>query len=120
MQELHSKKYEAMVQEVKERIGANEEGYASIIEDVANHGADTGFSGFTYTADCVEFFDAHEEVIMNMLSDAAEEFGYKSVPAFVASFGRADMAESIDGYKNLLAWYALEEVCRQLVDEGSH
>ncbi len=111
-----TKAYEAMVQEVKERIGADEE--PGVIEEVANHGADAGWGGFTYTTDCVEFFDAHEEIIMEMVSDAAEDFGSPNVLSFVASFNRADMADSIDGYKNLLAWYALEEVCRQLVDDG--
>jgi hypothetical protein len=108
--------YEALVKDVKERIGADEE--PGVIEDVANHGGATGWGGFTYTSDCVEFYDAHEGVIMDMLSNAAEEFGYPNVPAFVASFARADMADSIDGYKNLLAWYALEKVCQQLADEA--
>ncbi len=108
--------YEAMVKDIKERLGADEE--PSVIEDVANHGADAGFGGFTYTADCVEFYDTHERVIMEMVADEAEDFGYPNVPAFVASFARADMADSLDGYKNLLAWYALEKVCRRLADEG--
>jgi hypothetical protein len=34
----------------------------------------------------------------------------------IASFRRADMASTHDGFANLLAWFALEEVGRWLAD----
>ncbi len=108
-------RYTDMVADIKERIGADDEEY-NPLEDVAQYGADTGWGGFIYTSDCVVFFDKHEDAIMDMARDDADEMGYDSVAAFVASFNRADMADTMDGYKNLLAWYALEAVARRETD----
>jgi hypothetical protein len=38
------------------------------------------------------------------------------VPAFVASFNRADMADDEVGFDCLIAWYALETAGRWLTD----
>lgn len=51
-----------------------------------------------------------------MIQDDADDFGYPTVAAFVASFNRADMADTDDGRACLLAWYALESVGRHLAD----
>ncbi len=110
--------YDRMVDEIKENIGAEEE--PGIIEDVANHGADAGFGGFTYTRECVEFYECHSEVIWEMLRSDADDLGYSNAMELVVTFARSDMADDEDGLKNLLAWYALEKVCRRLVDEGEH
>lgn len=107
--------YERMVEDIKERIGADEEpGY---IKEVAEHGADAGWGGFTYTSECVEFYQKHKDVIWEMLRDDADSMGYSNPMEMVASFNRSDMAQSEDGLKNLLAWYALEMVCRRLADQ---
>jgi hypothetical protein len=84
--------------------------------DVANHGADAGWSGFTYQTDCVEFFDRYEETIMEMLQEDAEAMDCPSVVEFVATFNRVEMGDTMDGYKNLLAWYVLETVCRRITE----
>lgn len=112
--------YTAMVEDMRERLGVDDDpDYPArdTFEDIANHGADTGWSGFTYTSECVEFFDAHEEAIMDLAREEAEAFDYSNVAEFVASFNRSDMADTMDGYKNLMAWYALETVARRIVDE---
>ena len=108
--------YDRMVADIKERLGVDADPEYNPFEDVASHGADTGWGGFTYTSECVEFFDEHEDTIMGMLQEAADDFGYSNVQELVASFNRADMADTMDGYKNLLAWYALEEVARRETD----
>jgi hypothetical protein len=38
--------------------------------------------------------------------------------ALVSSFRRADMAASLDGFANLLAWFALKEVGRWLAEQS--
>jgi hypothetical protein len=111
--------YTAMVEDIKNRLGVGDDpdyGEREILEDVNNHGADTGWSGFTYTSETVEFFDEHEEAIMELAQQDADDMGYANVAEFVASFNRADMADTMGGYKNLMAWYALETVARQIVD----
>lgn len=85
------------------------------IRDAGSYGADAGWSGFSYTSDCVEFFEANAEAIWDMLAEDAEGFGY-NVAGFVAGFQRADMLDSYDGFRNLLAWYALEKVGQWLND----
>lgn len=84
--------------------------------DIAKHGADAGFSGIIYTNECAELFDRYEDEIYSMVSDDAEEFGAKNVPEFIATFGRADMAETMAGFKNLLVWYAAERMANELVN----
>lgn len=79
------------------------------IVQAGEHGADTGWPGFTYTADCCEFFDAHAEDIWEQLDNMAENLGSKNVAELIAGFGRTDMAYCWDGFRNLLAWFALEE-----------
>lgn len=112
--------YTAMVEDMRERLGVGDDpdyGEQEIFADIANHGADTGWSGFTYTSEAVEFFDAHEDTIMELAQEDADSFGYANVAELVATFTRADMADTMDGYKNLMAWYALETVARRIVDD---
>lgn len=88
----------------------------SSIRDAGTYGADAGFAGFTYTADGAEFYRANSDMIDALLQDDADAFGYDNVSAFVASFGRADMADTDDGRACLLAWYALEKAGHWLND----
>ena len=88
----------------------------SSIRDAGQYGADTGFSGFTYTADGADFYRANDHLIDGMLQEAADDFGHKSVAELVASFVRSDMTDTRDGHDCLLAWYALEEAGRWLND----
>lgn len=79
----------------------------------ASQHADTGWSGLTYRKDCCEFFDANSKAIWDMVVDMAERVGGKPLE-LVARFGRSDMADTWDGLRNLLAWFALEEAGRWL------
>ena len=88
----------------------------SEIRQAGAHGADAGWSGFVYYGETVEFYEANEELVWSILEEDASEFGYPNVPAFVASFARADGADDLTGFKNLLAWYALETAGRWLED----
>ncbi len=63
---------------------------------------------FTYTVDCVRFYRTNERAIWQLLETTADDFGMKPLE-LVASFRRADMAATVDGFANLLAWFALEE-----------
>lgn len=88
------------------------------IRDAGRHGADAGWPGFTYTGDCVEFTRDNSELIYELLAEDADSMGYDSIPALVVTFSRADMADTRDGYDNLLAWYALERAGQYLADCG--
>ena len=105
------------------------------LPDVMTHGANTGWPGFTYTADCVSFFKRHKESILQMVNSMASDIG-ASPAVMVAGFQclkiKADDSEgmravyrALDGrvqgdetqVANALAWFALEEVARAMCDE---
>jgi len=86
------------------------------IRDAGTHGADAGFGGFTYTQDAADFYDANEALIYELLREDADSMGAENVDAMVAQFGRADMLDTPDGRKCLLAWYALETAGHWLND----
>ena len=80
------------------------------IVEASEHGADAGWAGFTYTRDCVDFYEANEADIWALANEQAEAGGYDNPAAMFATFGRKDMLSDPDTFKNLLAWFALEEV----------
>src|SRR5439155_1774445 len=86
----------------------------SDIRQAGEHGADAGWSGFTYTSDGADFAREHRALVWDLLSDEAEDFGAENVAAYVAGFTRADMTETEDGFSCLLAWWALETAGRYL------
>lgn len=92
------------------------ENLADYAEDIASHGADSGFPYMTYTVECAELFDKFDGEIWDMAVEDAESMGCKNVAEMIAGFGRADMMGSIDQFKNLMWWYACESLSRQFVD----
>lgn len=87
------------------------------IREAGEHGADAGWPGFTYTADAAGFYRENADIIDEMLADTADSMGV-TVAGLIATFARADMADTRDGRDNLLAWYALEEAGHYLADRG--
>jgi hypothetical protein len=104
-------------------------------QDIANHGAAGGFSGFIYYDDTVAFAKKHKTEIFELASQQAQEFGEdpltmianfnylkssKYTPGQItrAIYERARTDEHGDKTQilNALAWYALEEVARALAD----
>lgn len=86
-------------------------------ESICEHGADGGWSGFTMTQECVDFYEKHEDDIYDLLDEQADSLGCSSVDEMVSGFVRKDMLNTPDGRKNLLAWFALEEVARWFTDK---
>jgi hypothetical protein len=86
----------------------------SSIADAGRHGASGGFGGFCYYTETVAFYDKNEEAIWELLYQQAES--YNSILQFIADFDGAEHVGSGDQFKNLLAWFALEEVGRALED----
>lgn len=106
--------YDKLYKAIKEHCDLED---VSIV-DACNHGADCGFSGFTYNGDCIEFWDNNSALIQDFAQEQAEEFGYNNWFELFATFGRKDLLELPDGYKILGAWFVLEEVGRQLANGG--
>lgn len=104
--------------------------FKDIAEDVANHGADAGFGGWTYYSETVAFTRKNKAAIMEALQADAQECGV-GLLELVQSFRCIDSDASIDEIGqaiyagkgnavatvyNGLAWYALEAVARQYAD----
>lgn len=110
---MTDERLDALVAKIKDHSNMDDDQ----LIDAGAHGADAGWPGFTYTGDAAQFTRENAELIYELLSEDAEDFGFDNIPAFVATFARADMAETRDGYDNLLAWYALERAGRYLADK---
>jgi hypothetical protein len=88
------------------------------LEEVVKYGCVNGcVSSLIYYADTVKFHDKFEEEIWEMLYDEYQEFGFNSIPEYIASFNGSKEVGSLMQFKNLLAWYAVENVSRQILDE---
>lgn len=107
------------------------------LPDICNHGADGGFSGFTYYSDTVPFYRRNRGEILELAKQQADDFG-QGVMEMIAGFrclrqqesehkralldeiGRAlygRVTEEETQVANALAWYAAEEVARAFCDE---
>ena len=106
------------------------------LEDVVRHGADGGFSGFTYHKDTCEFYDANQEEIVKLVTETAHELnesaiamirtfrclkGYDISEAVIGAciYGRKqdNDGEDMDIVKNALAWFALEMVALDITND---
>lgn len=104
--------YAELLRAIREHSGLE----LSSIREAGEHGADAGWAGFTYTSDGEDFYRANQRLIVEVMSEDADEFGYENLAAFVATFNRADMTDVDGGYECLCAWYILEAVGRRLAD----
>jgi hypothetical protein len=83
------------------------------IKNVVEHGCVSGCApGLVYYSETVAFHDEHESEIWDMLHEDAEEQGI-SIVKLIASFNGGENVGSMDQFKNLLSWYAVERVCAQ-------
>jgi len=111
-------KYDALTEAVIRRIGGPRSEALQTLGDVANHGADSGFSGFTYYKDTHSFYGRNRKLILNAIQEDADSFGTSidemmkgwrslsgvSNPLLALSYCNDDTTT----VENALAWYALE------------
>ena len=120
--------YKSLINAVIANIGVDS------VEDVMRSGANAGWSGFIYYSDTHAFAMKHRKKIIQLLEEQAESLG-EEVVEMVSHFGvfydhrtrkssmdnedRKDLYRYLGGGKceqstitNLMAWFALEEVCR--------
>jgi hypothetical protein len=113
---------------VKRQLGSdNMQEFLETLQDVANHGAGGGFSGFTYYKETVDFTRRNRAEIMQQLKEDADIFG-SSVSDMVCNFNcfkeysedeilvalYSGTGDNVTTVYNGLAWYALESVASQL------
>ena len=87
------------------------------IQAIAEHGCVNGAcNDLIYYDDTSTFYDNHKHEIWEMLEDESLEHGFKTVFEFMGTW--SDYAKSVNSdksFKNLLAWWAVETVCYQLI-----
>jgi hypothetical protein len=105
--------YEQLAEAIREHSSMDNDQ----IREAGKYSADAGWPGFTYTVDGADFYRANAEHIDELLADMADSMGLDNVAALIATFTRADMADTRDSRDCLLAWFALEEVGRWLADQ---
>ena len=85
----------------------------STIEDVTRHGCSGGtISELIYYADTSAFYEKYKEEIWRRLSDMADDLGCDSILHLIVTFNGSKEVGSELQLRNLLAWWAAEEVCR--------
>lgn len=103
--------------------------FAEDAQDIVDHGAAGGFSGFIYYSDTTKFYSKNRKSILSFARQQADDIGYSTVADMVAAFNCIDLkpheieyafayGEKSDDFTHLangLAWFALEEVARDYV-----
>lgn len=94
-------------------------------DDIAQHGADVGWSVFTYYTDTVAFAERNKTLIIELAKEQANDYGsnmYEMIGSFnCLKLESWEVAEALHEKTspehttvyNALAWYALEEVARE-------
>ena len=105
-------------------------GCIDTLKDVANNGADGGFTGFAYHTDTTKFFKKNKAIILQHAEDLAKDLGER-VTQMISNFRclNGDFSEDEIGkviygnwkdddthvvIANALAWFALEEIAYKL------
>jgi len=102
---------------IKEWVTNNlEEGQ---VAEVVLHGCSGGIvSELIYYADSCAFYEKYKEEIWDRLYDSAQDCDeHQSCLHYVATFNGGCDVGSDDQFRNLLAWWACEDVCREIIAE---
>ena len=87
----------------------------STIRDTAEHGCSGGtISELIYYADTEAFYEKYKEEIWQMLWDSYSDCGSDSILHFIETFNGSSNVASDLQFRNLLAWWACEDVCREI------
>ena len=86
------------------------------LRDIAQHGANGGWSGITYYKDTVELYERFSDGLWEMLEEDAEAHGHKNPFELIATFGGAANVSNDITFKNLIVWYAAERVAFEVTD----
>jgi hypothetical protein len=88
------------------------------IKSISENGCVNGAcNDLIYYEDTVKFYDDHKDEIWELLENETEQLGYKTVFEFMGTW--SDYAENINSdtsFKNLLAWWSVENVCYQILN----
>jgi hypothetical protein len=84
-----------------------------LISDIAKYGCSGGVAGLTYYKETCAFYDKHKDEIWDLLYDMSEDQNF-SIPFLISDFNGARNVSCEDTFKNLLVWWAVEHVARDI------
>ena len=88
------------------------------IRNTAEHGCSGGtISELIYYADTSAFYEKYQDEIWRRLGDMADDLGEPSILHLIVTFNGAKEVGSHLQLQNLLAWWAAEDVCREICAE---
>ena len=88
------------------------------IADVVLEGCQSGIvSELIYYSDSCAFYEKYKEEIWQRLSDLADDMGEPSILHLIVTFNGSKEVGSETQLHNLLAWWACEDVCREVIAE---
>ena len=80
------------------------------LADICKHGAQNGYHGLIYYSETTALYNRYHEEIWDLLNDNYDALGFSSCLELIASFQTASNVNSDTQFKNLLVWYAAEEI----------
>jgi len=86
------------------------------LRELAQHGAEAGWHGLTYYSETTKLYRRFADEIWETLIKDAEEYGYRNVFQYTATFRLADVPNRTQA-ENLLVWYMAERTARELVED---
>lgn len=119
-----------LIKAVRRQLASeNKQEFRDTLSDVARHGADVGWHGFTYYSETCAFWRKNKEEIISLLYEDSENFG-AGILEMVKGFNCLNGLYSVDeigaviyggeentDIENALAWYALESVAFAMENE---
>jgi hypothetical protein len=88
------------------------------IVEVVQHGCKSGVvNSLIYYNDTVAFYDKHEDEIWALAVDEADNLFSGNVFSYLAQLQGAADITGRSTMKNLMAWWAVEETCKNIISE---
>lgn len=84
------------------------------IEEIVRCGCAAGFSPFIYYYDTVKFYDRFEKEIWDLILEAAQNNFSETLIEFLSDLAGSKNVGSLEQFKNLLCWFAVEQVCLEI------
>lgn len=90
------------------------------IKEITQHGCISGIcSDLIYYNDTCKFHDKHEQEIWDLLDQNAQASDCSIIQLIEQFKGQKDVG-SMTQFKNLLTWYAVEEIAYQIIEESEN
>src|SRR5512138_669738 len=84
------------------------------LRDIANHGADAGWGGLTYTRDLRDLYAKFKDEMWERLADEAESYGDSGVLAMLAQTQRGKSISTASDIEELVVWFVSELYAQEI------